>query len=82
MFLQQNGLKDKYVQAQVMNNWGKFVGAPIANRTDEIYIKDKVLVVKTQSSSVKSQLGMMKQALVAMIASKYGPGIVQDIRVF
>lgn len=82
LFLQQNGLKAKFVEAQVITNWEQFVGKPISNRTDRLYIHNKVLCVSTQSSAVKSQLSMMKLAVLEMIAQKYGKGVVVDLRIY
>jgi predicted nucleic acid-binding Zn ribbon protein len=55
------------------------VGKTIADRTSNVYIKDKKLMVKITSGPVKKELQLNKSKVIALIESQIGKGIVDDV---
>jgi predicted nucleic acid-binding Zn ribbon protein len=55
------------------------VGKTIADRSSNVYIKDKKLFVKISSGPVKKELQLNKSKVIALIESQIGKGIVEDV---
>ncbi len=43
-------LRSKYDESSIVNAWPNIIGKAIANRTQQIYIRDKKLFVKVESA--------------------------------
>ena len=72
-------LEDTYQEKLLISSWPTLVGKTIANRTSNVYIKDKKLMVKITSGPVKKELQLNKSKVIALIESQIGKGIVDDV---
>jgi predicted nucleic acid-binding Zn ribbon protein len=72
-------LEDTYQEKLLISSWPTIVGKTIANRTSNVYIKDKKLMVKITSGPVKKELQLNKSKVIALIESQIGKGIVDDV---
>lgn len=72
-------LDGKLGETGVINSWEEIVGRAISSRTTGIYIKDHVLYVQLNSSVVRGELIMLRQALVEKINQKAGFAVIRDI---
>lgn len=72
-------LEDKMNELSVIDRWEKIMGKPIALRTEEIYIKNKVLFVRLNSSVMRSELQAAKSKIVKMINEDAGKEIIIDV---
>jgi predicted nucleic acid-binding Zn ribbon protein len=72
-------LEDTYQEKLLISSWPSMVGKTIADRTSNVYIKDKKLVVKITSGPVKKELQLNKSKVMALIESQVGKGIVEDV---
>jgi predicted nucleic acid-binding Zn ribbon protein len=63
----------------LISSWPELVGKTIADRTSNVYIKDKKLFVKITSGPVKKELQLNKSKVIALIESQIGKGIVEDV---
>jgi len=72
-------LEDTYQEKLLISSWPSLVGKTIADRTSNVYIKDKKLVVKITSGPVKKELQLNKSKVMALIESQVGKGIVEDV---
>ena len=72
-------LEDTYQEKLLISSWPTLVGKTIADRTSNVYIKDKKLMVKITSGPVKKELQLNKSKVVALIESQIGKGIVADV---
>ncbi len=72
-------LEDTYQEKLLISSWPTLVGKTIADRTSNVYIKDKKLMVKITSGPVKKELQLNKSKVIAMIESQIGKGIVDDV---
>ena len=72
-------LEDTYQEKVLLASWPKLMGKTIADRTGNLYIKDKKLFVKITSGPVKKELQLNKSKVIALIESEVGKGIVDDI---
>jgi predicted nucleic acid-binding Zn ribbon protein len=72
-------LEDTYQEKLLISSWPTLVGKTIADRTSNVYIKDKKLMVKITSGPVKKELQLNKSKVIALIESQIGTGIVDDV---
>ena len=72
-------LKNKYNESCVVSSWEEIVGKAVANRTTEIFAKDKKLFVRLESSVVKAQLVMMRSQILERLNEKAGDQVVQEL---
>ncbi len=72
-------LEDTYQEKLLISTWPELVGKTIADRTSNVYIKDKKLFVKITSGPIKKELQLNKSKVIALIESQIGKGIVEDV---
>ncbi len=72
-------LKGKFDETNAVASWQEVVGAPVANRTKEIFIKDKKMFVRIESSVIKNQLVMMRSQIIENLNKKAGSVVVTEI---
>jgi predicted nucleic acid-binding Zn ribbon protein len=72
-------LEDTYQEKLLISSWPTLVGKTIADRTSNVYIKDKKLMVKITSGPVKKELQLNKSKVIALIESQIGKGIVDEV---
>lgn len=72
-------LKGKFDETNVIAAWEDVMGVAVANRTKEIFIKDKKLFVRIESSVIKNQLVMMRSQIIENLNQKSGNVVVTEI---
>ncbi len=72
-------LKGKFDETNVIAAWQDVMGVAVANRTKEIFIKDKKLFVRIESSVIKNQLVMMRSQIIENLNQKSGTVVVTEI---
>lgn len=72
-------LKNKYDETHAVTSWEEVVGKAVANRTKEIFIQDKKLFVRIESSVIKNQLVMMRSQIIENLNEKAGARVVEEI---
>lgn len=72
-------LKGKYDETFAIASWEEVVGKAVASRTKEIFIRDKKLFVRLESSVVKNELKMMRTKIIGNLNEKAGAEVIQEI---
>lgn len=72
-------LKGKFDETFAVKSWEEVVGKAVANRTKEIFIRDKKLFVRLESSVVKNELKMMRTQIINNLNEKAGAEVIQEI---
>lgn len=72
-------LKNKFDETHAVESWEAVVGKAVANRTKEIFIREKKLFVRIESSVVKNELVMMRAQIIANLNEKSGSEVVSEI---
>lgn len=75
-------LEGKFREKTLIQDWPVLVGKTIADRTDSVTIREKVIYVRLSSGPVKKELMMNKTKMLDLIEQKYGKGIVEDMICF
>jgi predicted nucleic acid-binding Zn ribbon protein len=78
-YVREMNLDVKLSEVGVINSWEEVVGKAISSRTSKIYIKDHVLFVHLNSSVVRNELLMLRQALKEKLNEKAGSEVIKDI---
>jgi predicted nucleic acid-binding Zn ribbon protein len=78
-YIKEMNFGDKLSEAGVINSWEEIVGKAISSRTSKIYFKDHVLFVHLNSSVVRNELLMLRQAIKEKLNEKAGSEVVKDI---
>ncbi|GAB1462307.1 DciA family protein [Pedobacter sp. UBA4863] len=72
-------LRGKFDETGILAMWPEIMGSAVANRTKQIYIHQKKLFVRIESSVVKNELLMVKSAIVDKLNEKSGSQVITDI---
>jgi predicted nucleic acid-binding Zn ribbon protein len=78
-YIREMNLGGKLSEVGVISSWEDIVGKAISSRTTKIYIRDSVLYVHLNSSVVRNELLMLRQALKEKLNEKAGSEVVKDI---
>lgn len=77
--LQVYKIKRKYDETGIRASWPQLVGKSVANRTKEIYIHDKKLFLRIESSVIKNELILMRSQIIEKINNETNSVLVEDI---
>ena len=72
-------LKRKFDETHVVAAWPDFVGKPLANRTKELYIYNKKLFVRVESSVIKNELVLMRNQIIDKINEGADGVVIEEI---
>jgi hypothetical protein len=78
-YTREMNLDGKLNEVGVINSWEEIVGRAISSRTSRMYIKDHVLFVHLNSSVVRNELVMLRQAILEKLNGKAGTEVIKDI---
>lgn len=78
-FLKSYRLDKKMKEMDVINAWPEMMGIAVANRTDKLYIRNKVLHVKMNSSVMREELANGKQIIILRVNEFAGSQIINDV---
>ena len=77
--LQVYKIKRKYEETGITAAWPELVGKSVANRTKELFINDKKLFVRIESSVIKNELMLMRAQIIEKINDRANAKIVEEI---
>nr|WP_304608491.1 DUF721 domain-containing protein [Pontibacter anaerobius] len=77
--MQAYRLDGKLSEVQLVQNWEKIMGKPIALKTQQLYFKDGKLFVKLTSAPLKHELNMSKSKVIEILNTEAGNNVVKDI---
>jgi predicted nucleic acid-binding Zn ribbon protein len=77
--LQVYKIKRKYEETGITSAWPELVGKSVANRTKELFINDKKLFVRIESSVIKNELLLMRAQIIEKINDRANAKIVEEI---
>ncbi len=79
LLLETYHLKEKFMETSVTAHWEEISGKAIANRTSEVYIKQKKLYLKLTSPMLKHEILLSKNKLISLVNDKIGSEVIKDI---
>jgi predicted nucleic acid-binding Zn ribbon protein len=74
-------LKEKFAIKNIENSWESLVGKTIASRTESIFMKQGVLIIKVNSPALKHELNMAKDSIIELVNEKSGFALVKEVQI-
>ena len=78
-FLLEENLEMAYREKLLVESWEAIMGKPISSRTNGVFIKDKILIVKLSSAPLKQELTLQKEKVLERINEDF-EGVIKDVR--
>lgn len=72
-------IKRKFDETGITAAWPGLVGKSVANRTKELFIRDRKLFLRLESSVIKNELMLVRSQIVEKINEQSGSDLVEDI---
>jgi predicted nucleic acid-binding Zn ribbon protein len=78
-YLKALKIDDKLKEVNLIKSWDDVVGKTIARSTQNIYIKNRKLFVKLNSSVIRNELFMLRDGLKKTLNDKVGEEVIDEI---
>lgn len=69
----------KLKEVNLVSHWESMMGRTVALRTDQIYIRNRILYIHVTSSVLKNELLMMRQEIIDKLNENAGERLVENI---
>ncbi len=77
--LQVYKIKKRFDETGIIAHWPQLVGKSVANRTKELFIHDKKLFLRIESSVIKNELMLMRTQIINKINEEAKTTLVEEI---
>jgi len=81
-FLGRSGLNPRIQEQKILYSWDKAVGNAIAERTQPVSVRNRVLQVKVSNSVWMQELQFMKNLIIQRLQERTGEDLLKDLRFF
>ncbi|MCB2195339.1 MAG: DUF721 domain-containing protein [Bacteroidetes bacterium] len=78
-YLKALKIDDKLKEVNLIKSWDDVVGKTIARSTQNIYIKNRKLFVKLNSSVIRNELFMLRDGLKKALNDRAGEELIDEI---
>lgn len=72
-------LDGKMKEMDILAAWPEMMGVAVANRTKELFIRNKTLIVKMDSAVMRDELSHGKQVIIQRVNQEAGFEIITDV---
>lgn len=72
-------LRKKFDETSLVAAWPEMMGSAIANRTKDIFIRDRKMFVRIESSVIKNELVMMRSNIIDKLNERAGSAVIDEI---
>ena len=72
-------LRRKFDETALIAAWPELMGNSIASRTTQLYIADKKLFVRVESSVIKNELLLMKSQILEKMNDRAGKVVITSL---
>jgi predicted nucleic acid-binding Zn ribbon protein len=72
-------IKRKFDETGIIASWPELVGKSVANRTKELFIHDKKLFLRIESSVIKNELMLMRTQIINKINDEAKGILIEEI---
>ena len=72
-------LRRKFDETSIVSAWPEIIGQAIANRTQQIYIRDKKLFVRLESAVKKNELAMIRRQIIGRVNEYVGKVVIEEV---
>jgi len=78
-FLHSYRLEEKLNETRLIQSWEKVVGALVSKHTLGLYIKNKILFVRIDSSALRNELSYSREKIVRELNQETSSDVIEDI---
>lgn len=78
-FIDSYRMDDKLREVSIINAWEPVVGKMIASHTTKLYVKNKKLYVKMDSSVIVNELKYARKKIMISLNKEAGQDVIVDI---
>ncbi|MEI6594566.1 MAG: DUF721 domain-containing protein [Bacteroidota bacterium] len=78
-FIQSNHMKNKLIEINIINNWGKIVGDLIAKNTTKIYFYKSKLFIHIESAPLRNELNYSKSKILELVNKEAGEELIDEV---
>ena len=78
-FLRESGWEHKLDETKVITEWDKLLGASLAKYTEEVFISNKKLHIRLNSSTLRQELSYQRTELVKKLNEAVNKEVITDI---
>jgi predicted nucleic acid-binding Zn ribbon protein len=72
-------LKRKFDETSLVVAWPEIMGKAVANRTKDIFIRDRKLFIRIESAVIKNELVMMRSNIIDKMNERAGDVVIDEI---
>jgi len=72
-------LRGKYDETGVVAHWPELMGTAVSNRTTQIYVSQRKLFVRIESSVIKNELLMVRAGIIQKLNERAGSEVITEI---
>ncbi|MNK24439.1 hypothetical protein D3C87_427440 [compost metagenome] len=72
-------IRRKFDETSILSVWPEIMGTAIANRTKQIYIHDKKLFLRIESSVIKNELILVRQGIIQKLNEHAGSEVITEM---
>ena len=72
-------LKRKFDETSLIAAWPELMGRAVANRTSQLYIRERKLFIRVESSVLKNELLMSRSEIVKRMNERAGSSVLDEI---
>ncbi len=80
-FLDKHGLRQESKIQQIIAEWERLMGGPIAQNTEKVWFKDGVLYIKMTSPLWKNELQMARLKMRETLNRELGEEIIEEVKI-
>ena len=73
-------IKNKFDERKLIASWEEIVGAPIARRTDKLYMRNKVLYVHLNSAPLRHELTSSRDKVMRLLHEHISPELLEEVK--
>jgi predicted nucleic acid-binding Zn ribbon protein len=72
-------LRRKFDETSLISAWPELMGKAVANRTSQLYIRDRKLFIRVESSVLKNELVMIRSEILKRMNERAGSHVLDEI---
>lgn len=72
-------LRRKFDETALLSAWPEMMGPAIANRTRQLFIRDKKLYVRVESAVIKNELLLIRSQIIKNMNERVGKVVIEDV---
>lgn len=72
-------LRGKFDETGVVAHWPELMGTAVANRTTQLYVSQRKLFVRIESSVIKNELLMVRTGIIQKLNEMAGSEVITEI---